>query len=748
MKIRKFVLFLLIAGLGIINLAAKPALAAQATLVLTPASGDIVQARVTGDPNSSIQLYYYPTGAALPASVPFGTTDSSGNFSTTISSGAYGIPAGVQSYVIINGQQSISTVWPSYSSTLSLSQTTAQLNVGQSLTISASNPSTVAYNSNQSALTTQVSGNNISLTANAAGSGTLTICGANVGCKNITFTVGALQSAGQLTFSQNNVSLNLKQSLNITINYTNSVNGFTISSNSNPNDVLASISGNSNVLSLYGQNTGSATITVCSKADSNVCSSLYINVAGSSVAATAITFNQNTVVLNYGQNTTVTASGGTTNSYFISSNSNPSAVSVGLNGASVSLTSNNTAGSATVVVCSVTASNICGTIYVTVSGNSSDAPVNFSQNNININNRQTITVSVYGGIGSNYFIYSNSNSAAISSTIRNNTITLFGNATLGNAAINICSATVGASCVNLNVTNTTTPVLSTTAVTLSPNIVTLNPAQTVTVTVSGGAGSVYNVTYNSNPSVVSPSVSGSSVILNGVSSGAATLTVCSSANSALCANIFVTVNAYLAPLTFQQANLTLTVGQTASNMVYYGGTTTGAIIIGNNSNPSAAQATAIAYNKVSLTGGPSAGTAVISVCSTANAGDCANINVTTINAPSNATPAPAPVEAPAAPVVATPVAAAASTPAAAVVASTPAAFADDAYKFTRQLLLGSVGNDVRELQKRLTLEKAYNGPVTGYFGALTLKAVKLYQKNNAISAVGVVGPATRALLNK
>lgn len=743
MKIRKFLIFLFVAGLGVISLVAKPALAAQPTLVLTASSGDIAQARVTGDPNSSIQLYYYPTGAALPASVTFGTTDNSGNFSTTISSGAYGIPAGVQSYVIINGQQSISTVWPSYSSTLSLSQTTAQLNVGQNLTISASNPSTVAYNSNQSALTTQVSGNNVSLTANAAGSGTLTICGANVGCKNVTFTVGAAQSAGQLTFSKNNVSLNLKQSLNVTISYANSANGFTVSANSNANDVLASISGNSNVLSLYGQNTGSATITVCSKADSSACSSLYVSVAGNSNATTAVTFSQNTVVLNYGQNTVVTASGDPNNNYFISSNSNSSAVSVGVNNKNISLTGNSAAGSATVIICSVTTSNICGTIYVTVATNSSNIPVNFSQNNISINNHQTINISVYGGIGSNYFILSNSNSAAVSSTIIGNTITLVGNAATGDAVINACSATVGASCANLYAVNTSTPVLSTTPISLSQNVITLNPAQTITVTASGGAGNAYNVTYNSGPGIVAASVNGSNIILNGVSSGAATLTVCSTADSSKCANIFVTVNAYLAPLTFQQANLTLTVGQTITNLVYYAGTTTGAIIVGNNSNQSAAQATAIAYNKISLTGGPNTGSAVISVCSTANAGDCANINVITVAAtvatPAPTTPPPAQTILPS---TASPVAVTA------VSATLAATKVPATYKFTKQLVLGSVGNDVRELQKRLIAEGVYSGPVTGYFGAQTKKAVKLYQTNNKVSSIGVVGPATRALLNK
>ncbi len=57
------------------------------------------------------------------------------------------------------------------------------------------------------------------------------------------------------------------------------------------------------------------------------------------------------------------------------------------------------------------------------------------------------------------------------------------------------------------------------------------------------------------------------------------------------------------------------------------------------------------------------------------------------------------------------------------------------------------GSDVAELQKRLTDEGVYSGPITGYFGPLTQAGVKEYQIKNGISAIGVVGPLTRAKLN-
>jgi hypothetical protein len=69
------------------------------------------------------------------------------------------------------------------------------------------------------------------------------------------------------------------------------------------------------------------------------------------------------------------------------------------------------------------------------------------------------------------------------------------------------------------------------------------------------------------------------------------------------------------------------------------------------------------------------------------------------------------------------------------------------FNFTVDLSVGSRGNSVIELQSRLTREGVYFGHVTGYFGSLTLKAVRAYQSKLGISATGLVGPLTRAQLN-
>jgi len=74
--------------------------------------------------------------------------------------------------------------------------------------------------------------------------------------------------------------------------------------------------------------------------------------------------------------------------------------------------------------------------------------------------------------------------------------------------------------------------------------------------------------------------------------------------------------------------------------------------------------------------------------------------------------------------------------------------ASSAYKFSTYLTIGSTGKAVTELQKKLTAEKVYSGPITGKFGAQTFAGVKAFQKKYKITQLGVVGPATRAQLNK
>ncbi len=76
--------------------------------------------------------------------------------------------------------------------------------------------------------------------------------------------------------------------------------------------------------------------------------------------------------------------------------------------------------------------------------------------------------------------------------------------------------------------------------------------------------------------------------------------------------------------------------------------------------------------------------------------------------------------------------------------------ADSGYSFTKTLKLGSRGADVSALQTVLVSKGLLTMPAgvaMGYYGSLTVSAVKAYQASKGISTVGQVGPATRAALN-
>jgi len=71
------------------------------------------------------------------------------------------------------------------------------------------------------------------------------------------------------------------------------------------------------------------------------------------------------------------------------------------------------------------------------------------------------------------------------------------------------------------------------------------------------------------------------------------------------------------------------------------------------------------------------------------------------------------------------------------------------YTFTLPLYIGIKGEEVKMLQKELQGLGYFSSSVslTGYFGPITKAAVALFQAENGIEAIGIVGPKTRAALN-
>ncbi len=61
----------------------------------------------------------------------------------------------------------------------------------------------------------------------------------------------------------------------------------------------------------------------------------------------------------------------------------------------------------------------------------------------------------------------------------------------------------------------------------------------------------------------------------------------------------------------------------------------------------------------------------------------------------------------------------------------------------------NVAKDVMALQKALQTRGYFpqNGKIDGIFGAITLRAVKNFQKSYALKSDGIVGPKTLSVLN-
>lgn len=71
------------------------------------------------------------------------------------------------------------------------------------------------------------------------------------------------------------------------------------------------------------------------------------------------------------------------------------------------------------------------------------------------------------------------------------------------------------------------------------------------------------------------------------------------------------------------------------------------------------------------------------------------------------------------------------------------------YAFNNNISEGTQNDEVKELQEQLRSLGFFTFHTsTGYFGPITLAAVKAFQTANGIPATGFVGPLTRAALNK
>jgi hypothetical protein len=404
-----------------------------------------------GQPNTTVVITYTPSGSSLSSTVS-GVTDYSGNFTTMVSS-----VLGSQINATVGGQQVYSngsgyngggcTYYGCNVGGLTLSQTSLSLTVGQNSTVSIYNNSYsygsyyVSSNSSSGVASVSLSGSSLYVNALSVGNTSVIICQSSYtsSCATLYVTVsGVLGANTNLWFSPANPSMNIGQSLAISINssyyqgsssYYNS-STYYISTNSNPSAVTATVSGT--VLNLYANQTGSSTITVCNSGLS-FCGSLYVTVNGGSSYGGTLSLNQSTITISPGQ--TVTVTGYNVPSMYVSSNSNTSAASVNVSGTQASFYGLNP-GSGTVVLCGISSSQ-CGNVYFTVSNTYALSNVILSQYSLNMSVGQTGTVNASGAGGYGYYISTNSNPGVISASFNGSVINIYAIAN-GSASLQIC----------------------------------------------------------------------------------------------------------------------------------------------------------------------------------------------------------------------------------------------------------------------------------------------------------------------
>ena len=515
--------------------AATPVLSLSAT-----GSGDNVQINVNGDPGASV-LFFYTQKNVGQQMVILGTTNSSGYFSTVVSSSTYGIASNTAVYVKtggINGSQSANFTWPYFqgsttTGTLTLSQTALLLNIGQTSTLTASaNYIYLSSNSNPAVANINFNANQITVQALTIGSTSVNICivGNASSCATLSVVVQN-SSSQQLNFSQNNFSIYSGQSNSVTVTGGSGI--YTISSNSNPSAVQASLNG-STVTLTAGSTTGAASITVCTT-DLSDCG--IINASSTTVNSSAISFSQTNPVVSLGQSTTITIYGGVSGSnFYVSSNSNPSIVQANINNNILTLIGNSTTGSSTINVCAYAGS--CGSLIANVSNTGSTGAISLSQNSVSILAGQSANITILGG-STPYNLSAQNSTNIFNGNISGNVLTIYG-VNPGSGTASVCSS-VG--CTNLSITinglNSTTsnqPVFS-------QNNILLNSGQQTTVYISGG-GSFY-VSNNSNPAAASATINGTSAVVTANVSGSTNILICQ--NGGQCATLYITVSGNTAP---------------------------------------------------------------------------------------------------------------------------------------------------------------------------------------------------------
>jgi hypothetical protein len=247
--------------------------------------------------------------------------------------------------------------------------------------------------------------------------------------------------------------------------------------------------------------------------------------------------------------------------------------------------------------------------------------INLSQTNLSIAAGQNTTVTVtstqavyVSAVTNTYVAYANATG---------NIITVYG-LSAGSSQITVCTYDNSCSSIFVTVGGNSSNSGSNGQVSLGQTNLNLNTNQTTSVTAyNSNGGSIY-ISNNSNPNVVSATLSGNTINVTGLNSGNSTVTICGN-NASQCSFLSITVTGSTNPVTLSQTNLTLNTNQTASVTAT---SNSGSIYVSNNSNSNVASLY-ISGNTLNITG-LNSGFTTITICGN-NTSSCASLGVTVNN---------------------------------------------------------------------------------------------------------------------
>jgi hypothetical protein len=311
--------------------------------------------------------------------------------------------------------------------------------------------------------------------------------------------------------------------------------------------------------------------------------------------------------------------------------------------------------------------------------------------------------------------------------------------TAGSSTISLCATSVGCASVSVSVIAPTQTISFSQA---QAYVMVGQPSSSISIY---GPGSYYGLT-DTNKDIVSASISGTSLVLQGLAVGQVTVSVCGDAwicgsivvNSVSSGTAIPTQTMISAPLSTDTSKTpqlsSLSISSNDVLGAFYGSGSTINLSFGINQTVTNVQAK-IAGQSVSLSQGNN-GTYYASYSPTGNeilplpvvlsftnsAGKIGQIYFWLGNS--------------------------SKLPTSGDTTSSASTETFSSYLYEGITEQGVSNTEVVALQKRLKSDGYFTGSVTGYFGPLTKAALESYQTKNGLSAVGVVGPSTRALLNK